>query len=122
MTIAEAIREADRLKPNGFPTETKILWLERLDKRILREILTHYEGELPEEPAYNTEDLSKTLLVPAPYEEMYIHWLACQMDYYEREYDAFNASNAMFEAVYGRFRNEYNRSHLAIGAKKSYLS
>lgn len=122
MTILDAITAADALKPNSFPTETKIQWLERLDKRILRDILAHYEGEIPEDPSYNTENTDRELLAGPPYDEMYVHWLACQMDYYEREYDAFNASNAMFEAVYGRFRNDYNATHVALRVRKSYLS
>ena len=38
MQITDAIKEADRLKPNAFPTEDKLRWLERLERRIREEI------------------------------------------------------------------------------------
>lgn len=120
MQITDAIKEADRLKPNDFPTEDKLRWLERLERRVRGEIMTHYTGTVPEIEPFEPEDLNRELQVPAPYDEMYVHWLCAQMDYYEREYDSFNASNGMFEAVYGQFRNWYNRNHEAVTAVKRY--
>ncbi len=120
MTIAEAIREADRLKPNSFPAEDKLRWLERLERRLREEILSRCEGELPERSPIGAEELNRRLQVDAPYDEMYIHWLCAQMDYYQREYEGFNASNAMFEAIFRRFRNAYNREHRPKSAEKHY--
>ena len=60
------------------------------------------------------------LLVGEPYDEMYIHWLAAQIDYHNREIDGFNSTNAMFDAVYSAFRNAYNRSHMPLGTAKRY--
>ncbi len=121
MQITDAIKEADRLKPNAFPTEDKLRWLERLERRIREEILLSCEDPAPEIESFGTEDLSRSLLAPSPYDEMYIHWLCAQMDYFEREIDSFNASSAMFEALYSRFRNDYNRSHRARTAVKRYF-
>ena len=47
MTAMDAIREADRLRPNSFPAEDKLRWLARLEARIREEILQRYEGEIP---------------------------------------------------------------------------
>lgn len=121
MIIGDAIKEADRLKPNAFPTEDKLRWLERLERRVREEVLAHYTGTVPEVEPFTTEDLENELLVPAPYDEMYIHWLCAMMDYYEREIDSFNASNAMFEAVFVSFRNWYNWNHEANRAVKRYF-
>ena len=120
MTIAEAIREADRLKPNSFPTEDKLRWLERLELRLREEILERCEGTLPAWSPFETGDLSRALQVPAPFDEIYVHWLCAQMDYYEREYEGFNASNAMFEALFRRFRNAYNREHRPRTGEKHF--
>lgn len=125
MTILEAIAEADALKPNMYQDPDKIRWLSRLDGRIQREILdTHEynEGEEPPEFDGYTQDTSgeTELLVPAPYDEMYVRWLEAQVDYANREFDAFNNSNAMFESVFASFRNAYNRSHMPRGHRKVY--
>lgn len=121
MTVMDAIRDVDRLRPNGYQTEDKIRWLERLEKRIWKEILRRYDTEA-EEP--QTEDYSYpdwTLTAGSPYDEMYIHWLCAQMAFYDQEFEIFNASNELFEAVYGRFRNYYNRTHMPLSARKRYF-
>lgn len=121
MLVSQAIQEADRLKPNAFPTDDKLRWLERLERRIRNEILAHYVSTAPEIETIGAGDLSRELSVPAPYDEMYVHWLCAQMDYFERELDSFNASNAMFEAVFRDYRNAYNRDHRALSAVKKYF-
>lgn len=121
MLISDAIKEADRLKPNSFTTEDKLRWLERLEKRICNEILSHYTTPAPTVEPFTTEDLSRELIVPDPYDEIYIHWLCAQMDYYEREMDSFNAANMMFEAVFVQYRNWYNWNHTANTAQKNYF-
>ena len=121
MTRIEAINEADRLKPNAYSTEEKLRWLERLEKRIREEILLRCEGTVPELPDFGTDDLSRTLQAPSPFDEMYIHWLCVQMDYYNGEPDSFNASNALFEALFGRFRNACFRERLPLTGEKRYF-
>ena len=121
MLATEAIKEADRLKPNAFKTEDKLRWLERLERRIREEILMHYKGTVPEVEPFQTTESARELLVPAPYDEIYIHWLCAQMDYYERELDSFNSSNAMFESCWVSFRNWYNWNHDANAATKRYF-
>ena len=124
MKVIEAIHEADNLRPNLYEVAEKIQWLSRLDLRVKHEVLdTHRynEGETPVEfEGYGPDDTEEELLVPEPWAEMYIHWLEAQIDYHNMEYDGFNASNAMFESVYGSFAREYNSSHMPIGRKKIY--
>ena len=120
MTMSEALREADRLKPNSFPAEQKRRWLERLELRCRGEILRHYGAPLPQWEPFGAGEMDRTLLASDPYDEMYVHWLCAQMDFFEREYESFNASNAMFEAVWRRWRNAVNQTEKARTARKSY--
>ena len=124
MKILEAIAEVDNLKPNMYAEDEKIKWLSRLDGRIWQDIvLTHkrLEGETPEtfEP-YTVNDGEKDLLVGEPYDEMYVRWLEAQIDYSNMEYDSFNNSNAVFEALFSSFRNAYNRSHMPLSEYNRY--
>ena len=119
MTTMDAIREADRLRPNSFPPEDKLRWLERLEQRIREEILRRYEGDLPEQS--DTEVPDRALTAEAPFDEMYVHWLCAQMALYEQELESFNAANALFEALFGRFRNAYNREHRPLSAGKRFF-
>ncbi len=120
MTLIEAINEADRLRPNAFSAEDKIRWLERLDRRIAREILQTHRGTAVSAPDYGSADAGRTLLAEAPYDEMYVRWLCAQMDFFNGETDSFNADNALFEALFSGYRNRVNREHLPLTAEKRY--
>ena len=124
MTIHDAIAEVDSLKPNMFGEKDKIRWLSRLDARIYEEIiLTHRYNEGEEEVSfagYGEDDGEKELLVGQPHDELYLRWLEAQIDYHNMEYDSFNNSNAVFDAVFSSFRNAYNQSHMPKGTMKIY--
>lgn len=121
MTTMDAIREADRLRPNSFPSEDKLRWLERLEKRIREEILQRYDGNLTEPESIGAEEPDRALTAEAPFDEMYVHWLCAQMALYEQELESFNAANALFEALFSRFRNAYNREHRPLSAGKRFF-
>ena len=69
---------------------------------------------------YTEEDQDKELIVKEPYDEIYVHWLSAQIDWNNREYAGFNATNAVFEATYTAFRNAFNRTHMPKGGRKIY--
>jgi len=66
------------------------------------------------------DDGEKVLLVGEPWDEMYVHWLSAQIDWYNMETDGFNNSNAMFESVYQDFCRAFNRSHMPLTERKIY--
>ena len=125
MTVIEAINEVNRLKPNMYETPAKIHWLFRLELRIWHNIYDrhHYnegEEEIPQ-PSFGNFTEETELQVGEPWSEMYIHWLEAQIDYNNLEYDGFNASNAMFESVYGSYRNAYHQCHRPKSRKNIYF-
>ena len=135
MTLIQAVNEADNLKPNMYGLPEKIKWLSRLDQRIFEEVLLMHElSDEEKEPfmveidgkrifsfcVYNENDQEKELIVQEPYDEMYVHWLSAQIDWNNREYAGFNATNAVFEATYTAFRNAFNRTHMPKGGRKIY--
>ena len=124
MKVRDAIAEVDALKPNMFTEEDKVRWLSRLEARIYGEIICTHERNAGEEeisfPELSPESGDKELIVGLPYDELYLRWLEAQIDFHNREYEAFNNVNAVFEAVYGAFRNAYNQSHMPKGARKLF--
>lgn len=125
MTVHEAIAETDHLKPNMYDESDKIRWLSRLEGRIFQEIIaTHKfndgEEEITEFTPFTPDDGQKELFVGEPYDELYLRWLEAQIDYNNMEFDSFNNSNAVFESVFGAFRNAYNRSHMPKSASNIY--
>lgn len=123
MTALEAIARLDGLKPNGFSFEQKMLWLSALDGTVKREIIDRHEGgeEISFSPYRPEEDGGVTLLVPFPYDEIYLRYMEAQIDYANGEYERFNNSSAMYAAAYGAFERYYNRSRMPLGTRKKFF-
>ena len=120
MKIQEAITRADNLKPNAYSQDDKIVWLNNLDLSVKIEILDVHEGAEAYEDftGYTAETpLDTELLVPAPYDEMYVLYLQAMIDSYNEEYDRYDASMARFQAKYQDFASFYNRTKMPKGVK-----
>ena len=116
MNIREAINKIDTQKPNAYSQDEKIEWLSRIDGMVKKEIIDTHEGaEKVEFNGYNNEtDLDNVLLVPEPYDDVYLHWLAAMIDFTNNEYGRYNNDMMMFRSVYSSFQNYYNRENLPI--------
>lgn len=119
MTIMEAIYRADAQKPNVYPQEEKIRWLSALDGLVKKEIIdTHEGGESVAFKGYdNISDLNTELLIPAPYDEVYIHWIEMHVDYANAEFGKYNNSKAMYNTALLAYEKYYNRTHKPIPKK-----
>ena len=114
MTIIEAISSLNEVKPNSYSQTEKIKWLSRLDGMIKSEIIdTHEGGENITFSGYDENvDLSTPLLVPHPYDEIYIRYLEMQIDYANNEYGKYNNSREMYNASYEAYAKYYNRNNM----------
>ena len=115
MNIIEAIAHIDAVKPNAYSQTEKIRWLSTLDGMIKVEIIDNYEGaENINFVPYTEDSLLKELLVPHPYDEVYIKWLEAQIDYSNGEYGKYNNSITMYNMAYSAFARYYNKMHKPI--------
>ena len=123
MTILEALGRVDSLRHNTFTQAEKIRWLAQVDGLVDRELrCTHEPKQTEPFQCYDEQTpLDQPLLVPSPYDELYLHYLCAQMDYYHAEYDRYNRSMAMYQAVRTAFVNEYNRTHRPLGQRFRYF-
>ena len=123
MKIIEAINRIDSLKHNTYTQNEKVAWLSRLDSMVKRLIIdTHEGGDEVEFTGYNdSQDLNQDMLVPAPFDEIYLRWLEAQIDYTNGEYDKYNNSILMYQAAYDAYANYYNRNHMPKGKKFNFF-
>lgn len=114
MTIIEAINRTDNLNHNVYSQEQKIQWLSELDGKVKRDVLdTHVGTQNVVFLGYNKDTpLNTVLLVPAPYDCLYLHWLSAQIAMSNGEYDKYNASITLFNDEYTVFTGDYHRSHM----------
>ena len=123
MTILEAIHRVDALRHNVFTQEEKISWLAQVDGLVAEELIRTHEGaESKPFRGYDAETpLEQPLLVSAPYDELYLHYLCAMMDYHNGEFDRYNRSMGLYQAVLSAFTNFYNRTHMPLGQKFQYF-
>lgn len=123
MTIIEAIQAVDELKPNNYSEVEKIKWLSKLDGIVKREVIdTHEDGDDVTFTVYDENTpVDTVLIVSAPYDDIYLHWLESRIDYYNAEYDKYNNSTTMFNTAYASFMSAYNREHMPKGNSIKYF-
>ena len=100
MTVEQAIAAADRMRPNNpFTTEDKYAWLRGCDGMIRAQVVSK-GADIVE-----SDELGETtlLLVPLPYDGLYPHYLAGQMDAALGESDRASNELAQYNALLSGF-------------------
>lgn len=130
MTIMDALYRIDELKPNSYSQPEKIKWLSSLDGVIKSEIIDTHEscgndeccGEVKAFSGYTEDaDLNTVLLVPYPFDDIYLKWLEAQIDYTNGEYGKYNNSIVAYNDAYDLYQRHYNRTHMPKGKKFKYF-
>lgn len=123
MTIMEALYRIDELKPNSYSQPEKIKWLSSLDGVIKSEIIDTHEGggDIVFSGYDEYVDTSTKLLVPAPYDDIYLKWLEAMIDYTNGEIAKYNNSLTAYNDAYDLYQKHYNRTHMPKGKKFKFF-
>ena len=116
MKIIDAITRIDALKYNTYSREEKLEWLTNLDAKVKKLIIdTHQGGENVVFTGYDEKtDPETELLIPAPFDEVYLRWMEAQIDYFNGEFDKYNNAIIMYNAAYEAFEKYYNQNHMPL--------
>ena len=122
MKISEVIAKLDSLKPNAFAMEDKIGWINELEWRIKKEIVdTHEIVEPVDFDGYSGEEsLEQVVIAQAPWDNVYLRWLECMVDYYNGESARLANSRILFNDSYADFAAWYNRTHRPLSTRMKY--
>lgn len=121
MTIGEAINRINSIKHNTYTNSDKIMWLSNVDSQVKTMIIDTHEGAVTFSGYDDTTDLATELLVPEPFDEMYMRWLEAQIDYSNGEYGKYNNSITMFNTSFEEYAKYYNRTNMPLGKKVKYF-
>lgn len=111
MKLTKAIQGFRDLCPNPYPTEQLIAWISELDGMALLDIFQTRVGNPAENwQPYTADDMDKELLIPAPYEGVYMDWLKSKTDYWQDESNYSNSSK-VFNNGYMSFGDYWRRTH-----------
>lgn len=122
MRIIDAVNALNKLKHNTYSTGEKILWLSKVDGMVKRLIIdTHEGGEMINFTGYDENTPEDTeLLVPAPYDTVYLRWLEAQVDYHNGEYGKYNNAIMLYNTEFQAYADDYNRSHMPLTKKSGF--
>lgn len=119
MTVSEAIARVDLIRPNVTPEAEKLRLLSELDGKIKIEIIdTHEGGENITFAPYTDADGERSLLVPAPHDGIYLHYLSMHIAYAQRESKAYNAASVLFNTALADYKRYYNANNMPRQARK----
>ena len=123
MTIIEAINRIDSLVHNTYSQTDKIAWLSSMDWMVKKHIIDRHEGaENIVFAGYNENtDLTGELLVPTPFDEMYMHWMEAQIHLYSGEYGKYNNSIIMYNNAFEAYAAYYTRNNMPISQGRRFL-
>ena len=121
MTIREAIALVDEKKHNVYTREEKIRWLSEQDGEVWAFLGSFEEFEGPFR-GYSDEDFPDgKLLLPLPFDRLYLHWLESRIDYANQEYTKFNHAMALHRAVWREFTAWCCRNYRPKGQRLRYF-
>ena len=115
MTVCEAITLTDGLVHNTYTRAEKLGWLQTLEGLIAREILSGRQGlEDPEPPVFSQDTPDDTVLLAlAPFDRVYLHYLAAQIHCCNGELERYNNAITLYQAAFDAFRNDCNRRYIS---------
>jgi len=105
-TVGTVIALVDEVKPNAFSSAVKAVWLTSLDRKIAVNVLL-LSREDAAQIKYSDTDPDAQLLVDVPYDDLYGVWLQAQIDFQNGEYEKYQNTMEMFNALYGEFVRWY---------------
>ena len=113
MTILEAITTVDKLHANQYDEDTKIDWLDQLDRHIYTDLILTHLVEAPEFEGYDTNtDMDTELLAPNEFREVYRWWLEMQIDKANAEIVKYNNDQMLYNTAYHALASWFNRTFM----------
>ena len=115
MTIQQALDRKSIIDKDSFPDELKIAWLSELDAQLYIELIqTHENPDNIKFKPYTKDDGENNLLVPFPYDKLYIPFLFAKVAEAYAETEDYNNHLASFEKAMREFRGYWNRKYMPL--------
>lgn len=101
MKLREVISYVDSIKPNSFPAEVKVQWINEVEGFVQTDVMLL---DILEVSKYSyPEDMETELLVANPHSKIYYTYLVAMVDFANGEYNKY--ANTL--QMYNEFLNEY---------------
>lgn len=98
MTIQKLIDKVQEEKPNTFQTEKLIEFINEVEADAAEQVNMDI-------PVYTADDLDEELIVPSPYDQLYVSYLKAKIDYANEEFESYANNQAQYSLDFDRFEN-----------------
>lgn len=114
MTINQVITQIQNEKPSQYSVDTLVKWLSDVEGLIYHEVVRWHKGtdHIQYKPFNADTDLDKVLFVPEPYSNVYLRYLAAQIDYNNGELPQYANSMTLYNTALTAFADYYNRNNM----------
>jgi len=115
-TISGLYAKLTKIVPEAVNTiDNTILlsWINTCEYNIDVNLLAEHklnEGETRPTLPYTNIDNTE-LVAKAPYDELYIHYLAGMVYFYLKDYETYNGEITLYDKIYGDYAKYYHRTH-----------
>lgn len=99
MKIQELIDKVMEEKPNSFGDEKLVSFINDIEADVAEQLHKYTI------PVYSTANMDVDLLVPKPYDRLYVSYVKAMIDYANEEYDSYTNNAAQHQADYQDFIN-----------------
>lgn len=106
MTASEAIATAKETRQGAIDYSQYLKWINVLEGRVQVELMGKHPNEIIK---YTQEDDNKELLVPHPYDEIYVYYLCAMTDFFNEEWDIYANDADVFEKKFEDYKTAYGK-------------
>lgn len=103
-TIENVIAIVDEIKPNSYSEQIKTKWINEVEGRIKDKIL-----RVPHIPYKWPEDSNTVLVVPGTYSDIYESYLFAMIEWFNRDFEAYNNEMLMYNSKLTEIEQYYKR-------------
>lgn len=135
MTVAGIIEQYNAERPNQVDDSTKLVWLKKLEKMIINEVIISHKHDLEDTTGLtlkvsgstlhitsagtltehiNGFDMDTELLVPEPYDDIYIYFLDQRIALQNNDKTRFNVATQMYNNALLTYQQYFNRTYPTI--------
>jgi hypothetical protein len=104
MTVSQAISKADELRPNPVSTSTKVDYLNEINAQLSESMGVDMPDKL-------TQASTTELLMPYPYDQVYVFYLTAMIDNALEEFALFNNDMALYNQAVHEALAWWRRHH-----------
>lgn len=120
MKLSKIIEKVNSLKDNAYDEDTIKGFIEDIDKRIYKEVISTHEHSDDIKPYDERYPLHSDdeLLADDAYCQLYVFYAISQIDMFNGEYDRYTNDMISFNSTFSDYKAFYNRNNMPLGIRR----